>query len=86
MQDPAHGVCRKTSWRSGKVFRTDPVHGDVYLTELEMRVVASRPFQRLRRVRQLGDNASGVSRCDAHAVCPFTRSRCKRFKTCSTEP
>ena len=38
---------------AGKVF-TDPVHDDVYLTEIEMRIVASRPFQRLRRVRQLG--------------------------------
>src|SRR4051794_23953294 len=33
---------------------TDPVHGDIYLTELERRIVDSRPFQRLRRVRQLG--------------------------------
>ncbi len=37
----------------GKVV-ADPVHGDVHLTRLEMRVVDSRPFQRLRRVRQLG--------------------------------
>src|SRR4051812_31068773 len=33
---------------------TDPVHGDVYLSVLELAVVDSRPFQRLRRVRQLG--------------------------------
>jgi uncharacterized protein len=39
--------------RPGKVV-ADPVHGDVGLTRLEMRVVNSRPFQRLRRVRQLG--------------------------------
>jgi HD superfamily phosphohydrolase len=39
--------------RAGKVF-TDPVHGDVYLTKLEMLVVDSGPFQRLRTVRQLG--------------------------------
>jgi HD superfamily phosphohydrolase len=37
----------------GKVV-TDPVHGDVYLNKLELLVVNSRPFQRLRRVRQLG--------------------------------
>src|SRR5436305_10500032 len=35
---------------------TDPVHGDVYLTELERRLVDSKPFQRLRRVRQLGNS------------------------------
>lgn len=33
---------------------TDPVHGDVFLTELEVDLVDSRPMQRLRRVRQLG--------------------------------
>ena len=33
---------------------TDPVHGDIRLTELERRVVDSPAFQRLRRVRQLG--------------------------------
>lgn len=33
---------------------TDPVHGDIRLTELERRLVDSPPFQRLRRVRQLG--------------------------------
>ena len=33
---------------------TDPVHGDVYLNELERLIVDSPPMQRLRRVRQLG--------------------------------
>lgn len=33
---------------------TDPVHGDIYLNKLELLIVNSRPFQRLRRVRQLG--------------------------------
>src|SRR5256885_1238149 len=33
---------------------TDPVHGDIYLNRLEVVIVNSRPFQRLRRVRQLG--------------------------------
>lgn len=33
---------------------TDPVQGDVRLTELERRIVDSPCFQRLRRVRQLG--------------------------------
>jgi HD superfamily phosphohydrolase len=37
----------------GKIF-ADPVHGDVYLTRLEVQVVDSKPFQRLRRTRQLG--------------------------------
>jgi HD superfamily phosphohydrolase len=37
----------------GKVI-TDPIHGDVYLTRLEQAIVDSPPFQRLRRVRQLG--------------------------------
>ena len=38
----------------GKVI-TDPVHGDIYLTKLEVAVIDSRPFQRLRRIRQLGN-------------------------------
>jgi HD superfamily phosphohydrolase len=33
---------------------TDPVQGDVRVTELERLLVDSRPFQRLRRVKQLG--------------------------------
>jgi HD superfamily phosphohydrolase len=33
---------------------TDPIHGDIYLNRLELLIVDSRPFQRLRRVRQLG--------------------------------
>lgn len=33
---------------------TDPVHGDIFVTELERRIIDSPPFQRLRRVRQLG--------------------------------
>src|SRR3954453_13066844 len=39
--------------KQGKVV-TDPVHGDIFLTPLELRIVDSPPFQRLRRVRQLG--------------------------------
>lgn len=38
----------------GKVI-TDPVHGDVYLTKLEVAIIDARPFQRLRRIRQLGN-------------------------------
>ena len=33
---------------------TDPVHGDIRVSELERRIVDSPPFQRLRRVKQLG--------------------------------
>jgi HD superfamily phosphohydrolase len=33
---------------------TDPVHGDIYINELERRLIDSAPMQRLRRVRQLG--------------------------------
>lgn len=33
---------------------TDPVHGDIYLTRLEVLVLDSPPMQRLRRVKQLG--------------------------------
>lgn len=36
---------------------TDPVHGDIYLNRLELLVVDAPPFQRLRRVRQLGMTA-----------------------------
>src|SRR4051794_24697035 len=32
----------------------DPIHGDVYLNNLEALIVDSPPMQRLRRVRQLG--------------------------------
>jgi HD superfamily phosphohydrolase len=39
--------------RPGKVI-ADPVHGDIGLTRLEMMVVDTPPFQRLRRVKQLG--------------------------------
>lgn len=34
---------------------TDPVHGDIHLTRFEAAVVDSPPFQRLRRVKQLGN-------------------------------
>ncbi len=33
---------------------TDPVHGDIYINELERMIIDSAPLQRLRRVRQLG--------------------------------
>ena len=33
---------------------TDPVHGDIYVSNLELRFLDSAPMQRLRRVRQLG--------------------------------
>ncbi|MEX2226562.1 MAG: HD domain-containing protein [Dehalococcoidia bacterium] len=33
---------------------TDPVHGDIYLNEIERMFLDSPPMQRLRRVRQLG--------------------------------
>jgi HD superfamily phosphohydrolase len=39
--------------RPGKVI-TDPVHGDIRVTELERMLIDSPPFQRLRRVKQLG--------------------------------
>jgi HD superfamily phosphohydrolase len=42
------------SWlQPGKVV-TDPVHGDIYLTELELTIIDSPAFQRLRKIRQLG--------------------------------
>ncbi|MCZ7607597.1 MAG: HD domain-containing protein [Planctomycetota bacterium] len=33
---------------------TDPIHGEVFVTELERRIIDTRSFQRLRRIRQLG--------------------------------
>ena len=33
---------------------TDPIHGDIPITQLEAAILDSRPMQRLRRVRQLG--------------------------------
>lgn len=41
-------------WLSASKVNTDPIHGDIYLTRLEQAVVDSPPFQRLRRIRQLG--------------------------------
>src|SRR3954447_14881674 len=38
---------------AGKVL-TDPVHGDIHLNQLEVAVVDSSSFQRLRRIHQLG--------------------------------
>jgi hypothetical protein len=38
---------------STKVIR-DPIHGDIFLTELELRIVDTPEFQRLRRIKQLG--------------------------------
>lgn len=35
----------------GKVI-TDPVHGDIHLNKLEVAVIDSRPFQRLRRIQE----------------------------------
>lgn len=40
--------------RPGKVV-TDPIHGDIFLTELEQIFVDTEPFQRLRRIKQLGN-------------------------------
>jgi HD superfamily phosphohydrolase len=37
-----------------KVF-TDPIHGDIHLNRLEVACVDSPPFQRLRRIKQLGE-------------------------------
>jgi HD superfamily phosphohydrolase len=39
--------------KPGKVI-TDPIHGDVYVNRLEQAIIDSSPFQRLRRIRQLG--------------------------------
>src|SRR5579884_158758 len=33
---------------------TDPIHKDIFLTKLEKELIDTPPFQRLRRVRQLG--------------------------------
>jgi HD superfamily phosphohydrolase len=38
----------------GKVI-TDPIHGDIFLTKLEMIFVDTEPFQRLRLIKQLGN-------------------------------
>jgi HD superfamily phosphohydrolase len=34
--------------------QTDPIHRDIYWTELEKRLIDSKPMQRLRHVKQLG--------------------------------
>ncbi len=52
-QEPWGLTEAELSPRKGKVI-TDPVHGDVFVTPLELRIIDSPAFQRLRRVRQLG--------------------------------
>jgi HD superfamily phosphohydrolase len=47
------GDTRAMSRRGHSVIR-DPVHGDIYLTSEEMRLLDTREMQRLRGVRQLG--------------------------------
>lgn len=42
-------------WLKPSKVVTDPIHGDIYLSRLEQAIVDSRPFQRLRRIRQLGN-------------------------------
>jgi len=39
--------------RPSKVI-TDPIHGDIFVSKLEEAIIDSEPFQRLRRIRQLG--------------------------------
>jgi uncharacterized protein len=39
--------------KNSKVFR-DPVHGDIWITELEKKIIDNLWFQRLRKTRQLG--------------------------------
>jgi len=41
-------------WLEPSKVVTDPIHGDIYLSSLEEAIVDSPPFQRLRRIRQLG--------------------------------
>lgn len=42
-------------WLEPSKVITDPIHGDIYLTRLERALIDSSPFQRLRRIRQLGN-------------------------------
>jgi HD superfamily phosphohydrolase len=53
-------MCKAEPWglpadlvAAGKVV-ADPIHGDIYLSKLEVLITDSVPMQRLRRVRQLG--------------------------------
>ena len=42
------------AWLKPSKVITDPIHGDIYLSRFERALVDSPPFQRLRRIRQLG--------------------------------
>jgi len=42
------------TWLTPSKVITDPIHGDIYLSRFERALVDSPPFQRLRRIRQLG--------------------------------
>jgi uncharacterized protein len=43
------------SWLRPEKVITDPIHGDVFVSRLEAAIIDSKPFQRLRRIRQLGN-------------------------------
>ena len=38
-----------------KFFINDPIHGSIGVTEKEKSIIDSAPFQRLRRIKQLGN-------------------------------
>jgi predicted GTPase len=40
-------------WKEDKTIR-DPVHGDIEVNHLEVRIIDTSAFQRLRRIKQLG--------------------------------
>lgn len=43
------------TWLRPEKVITDPIHGDVFVSRLEAAIIDSEPFQRLRRIRQLGN-------------------------------
>jgi hypothetical protein len=63
--------------RSAKII-TDPVHGDIRLTDLERRIVDSPPFQRLRRVNQLGTTHLVCTRAPPTPAFPLPGRRSSR--------
>ena len=54
-----------------------PVHGFIPIDDWEREIINHRAFQRLRRIRQLASDGSGLPRCHAHPIRAFAgRNAC----------
>ena len=52
----------------------DAIHDYIHVDHLIIwRLINSKEMQRLRRIKQLGGNLSGFSKCRTFKICPFFR-------------